>query len=67
VDRPAATAPVFGTANTQNPQPRRDKIEHLVDRLADDMERAAAAGADALINIDRYIFARQMAGKSLPV
>ena len=41
MDRPAATAPVFGTANTQNPQPRRDKIEHLVDRLADDMERAA--------------------------
>ena len=66
MDRPAATAPVFGTANTQNPQPRRDKIEHLVDRLADDMERAAAAGADAIINIDGHIFARQMVRKPLP-
>ena len=67
MDCPAGTATVLGTANTQNPQPRRDKIEHLVDRLADDMERAAAAGADALINIDGHIFARQMVRKSLPM
>jgi hypothetical protein len=44
VDRPAGTATVFGPANAQNPQPCRHEVEHLADRLADDMERAAAAG-----------------------
>ena len=65
MDRSASAAAVFGTANAQNPQPCRHEIEHLADSLADDMERAAAAGTDALINIDRYILARQMIGKSL--
>src|SRR6516225_829532 len=67
VDRPAGAATVFGTANTQHPKLCRHEVEHLADRLADDMERAAAAGADALINIDGDIFARQMVGKSLPM
>jgi hypothetical protein len=31
------------------------------------MESPAAAGTHTLINIDRYIFTRQMVGKSLPV
>jgi hypothetical protein len=65
--RSAGAAAVFGTANAQNPQPCRHEIEHLADRLADDVERATAAGTDALINIDRHILARQMVGKSLPM
>jgi hypothetical protein len=66
VDRPAGTATVFGTPDAQNPQPCRHEVERLADRLADDMERIAAAGTDASINIDRHVFARQMLGKSLP-
>jgi hypothetical protein len=31
------------------------------------MERATAAGTDAILDIDRHIFARQMVGKSLPM
>ena len=58
VDRPAGTAAVFGTANAQDPQLCRHEVEHLADRVADHMERAAAAGADALINIDRHVFPR---------
>ena len=67
MDRPAGTATIFGTSDAQNPQPCWHEVEHLADRLADDMERAAAAGADALINIDGHIFARQMVRKSLPM
>ena len=67
MDRPAGAAAVFGTSNAQDPQPCRHEVEHLADRLADDMERATAAGTDALINIDRHILARQMLGKSLPM
>jgi hypothetical protein len=66
MDRPAGTATIFGTPDAKNPQPRRHEVEHLADRLADNMERAAAAGTDLLINIDRHVFARQMVGKSLP-
>src|SRR5258708_29845091 len=58
VDRPAGAAPVFGAANAQNAQPCRHEVEHLADCLADVMERATAAGTDALINIDRHILAR---------
>ena len=67
MDRPAGTATVFGAADTQDPQLCRHEVEHLADRLANHMERAAAAGADALINIDRHIRARQMLGKPLPM
>jgi len=67
MDRSAGAAAVFGTANAQNPQPCRHEIEHLADRLADDVERATAAGTDALINIDRHILTWQMVGKSLPM
>ncbi len=67
VDRPAGAAPVFGAANAQNAQPCRHEVEHLADCLADVMERATAAGTDALINIDRHILARQMVGKSMPM
>ena len=67
MDRPAGTAAVFRASDPQNPQRRRHEVEHLADRLADDMERAAAAGTDAIINIDGHIFARQMVRKSLPM
>ena len=58
VDRPAGAAAVFGTANTQNPQLCRHEVEHLADRLANDMKCAAAAGTHALTNIDRHILAQ---------
>jgi hypothetical protein len=48
------------------PAAGRHEVEHLADRLASDMKRAAAAGTDSLINIDRHILAQQMVGKSLP-
>ena len=67
VDRSAGTTTVFGAPDAQNSQPCRHEVEHLADRLADHMERAAAAGADALINIDRHVFPRQMFGKPLPM
>ena len=67
VDRPTGPATVFGTSDAQDPQLCRHEVEHLADRLADHMERAAAAGADALINIDRHVFPRQMLGKPLPM
>ena len=66
VDCPAGSAPIFGAANAQNPQPCRHEVEHLANRLADDMERAAAAGTDALLDIDCHVLARQMIGKLFP-
>jgi hypothetical protein len=51
----------------QNSQLCRHEVEHPADRLADDTERVAAVGADAIINIDCHVFPRQMVRKSLPM
>ena len=63
VDRTAATAAIFGTANAQHAKPCWDEVEHLADGLADRMEGAAAAGTNSFFNIDRHILARQMVGQ----
>ena len=65
MDCPAGTASIFGTADAQNPQPCRHEVEHLTDALANHMERTTAAGTNALIDIERYVFAGQMLGESI--
>jgi len=65
VDRPAGAATIFGTSDAQNPQPCWHEVKHLTDALADQMERTAAAGTDALFNIERHIFTGQMVGESV--
>jgi hypothetical protein len=42
-------------------------IEHLADGLADCMERAAAAGAGLMIEIESYVLAGQMRRQAWPI
>jgi hypothetical protein len=44
-------------------QLRRNPIQHLAHALSDDMQRAAAAGAEHALNLEPDLFARQMAGQ----
>ena len=60
MDGATGAAAIFGAANAQHAQPRRHEVEDLTNRLANRVEWAAAAGTDALFNIDRHILTRQM-------
>ena len=64
MDRAAGAAAIFGTANAQHAKTCRHEVEHLADRLADRMERTAAARADVRIYIELNVLARQMIGQS---
>jgi hypothetical protein len=57
---PAGPAAIFGAANDPDPQMRRNKVEHLGDVFTDPMQRAVAAGAGLVLDIDDYLVACQM-------
>ncbi len=60
VQRAAAPAAVFGTADPDHPKLGRNPVQHLADRLADRVESTAAAGAEACVEIGRHLLPRQM-------
>lgn len=60
---PAGSAGVFRTANPQDAERRRDPIEHLADGFTDQVQRPAAAGADAGFDVDHDLAARKVLRK----
>ena len=60
VDGPAGPATVTRAANPDNPEPRRHMIKHLADGLADHMQRAAAAGAGLVLDIEPSVVTGQV-------
>ncbi len=64
VDRAAGTAAVFGAADAQHAQARRNIVQHFTDRLADLVNRSAAAGTSAGVDVQRHVLARQMVGQA---
>ena len=64
MDRPAGAATVFGAADAQHTQARRHIVQHLADRLANLMDRAATAGTGAGVDVEGHILARQVVGQA---
>ena len=60
-----SAAAIFGTADAQDPQPCRHKVEHLADCLTDHMKRTAAARAKPALDVECHVLARQIVGKRL--
>ena len=60
MDGAASPAAIAWAANADDPQPRRDMIEHLADRLANKVQFAAAAGAGLMPQIEPGILTHQM-------
>src|ERR1700729_876352 len=60
MDRSTRAAAIFGTANAQDPQPCRHKVEHLAQGLADHMKGTAAAKAKPALNVECHVLTGQM-------
>jgi hypothetical protein len=60
MDSPAGPAAIARPANADDLKPRRHVIEHLADGLADQVQFAAAAGADLMLKIEPHVLAGQM-------
>lgn len=60
MNRPAGAAAIARPADADDPKPRGDMIEHLADRLADQVQRTAAAGASLMLDIEPNILAGQV-------
>ena len=60
MDDPAGPAAIARPADADDPEPCRYMIEHLADRLADQMQLAAAAGTGPVLNIEPSVLARQV-------
>jgi hypothetical protein len=56
----AGAASVFGPAHHQHPELRGNDVEPFADVLADPVERALAAGAGLVLDVDDRLDARQM-------
>ena len=67
MDGPAGPAAIARPADADDPQPRRDMVEHLADRLADQVQRAAAAGAGLVLEIEPDVLARQVRRQARPI
>ena len=48
-------------------KPRRNMVEHLADRLADQVQRAATAGAGLMLDIEPDVLAGQMRRQARPL
>ena len=59
----AGPAGVFGTGGADDAQFSWNPIQHLAHALSNDMQRAAAAAADRVLNVDADVFALQMVGQ----
>ena len=57
---PAGTAAIAWSADSDDPEPRRHMIQHLTDGLTDQVQRAAAAGAGLMLNVEPHILAGQL-------
>ena len=67
MDLPAVPAAIARPADADDPKPRRHMIEHLADRLADQVQLAAAAGAGLVLNIEPSVLARQVRRQARPL
>src|SRR5712671_7154902 len=52
---------------TDDPQPRRDVVEHLARRLADQVQRAATAGAGLMLDIEPDVLAGEVRRQARPL
>lgn len=59
----AGPARVFGADRAQDPKHRGNPIDHVVDVLANAVQRARAARARRRLRLDRHVDARQMLGQ----
>lgn len=60
MDRAAGPAAIAWPADADDPQPCGDMVEHLADRLADQVQFAAATGTGLMPEIQPDVLARQM-------
>jgi hypothetical protein len=60
MDGPARPAAITRPADTDDPKPRGHMIEHLADRLADQVQFTAAAGARLMLEIEPDVLAGQV-------
>jgi hypothetical protein len=58
VDSPAGAAAIAGSADADDAKPCRHVIEHLADRLADQVQFATTAGAGLVLEIEPPVLAR---------
>src|SRR5207302_5526860 len=61
----AGPAGVLGTGGADDAQLTWYPVQHLADAFTDDMQRAPAAAAGCVVNIEPHILARQMIGQRL--
>jgi len=61
-----SAAPVLRPAYANDAQAGRNVVQHFAVRLADLMDRAAAAGADCRFDIERHVLALKMVRHSEP-
>ena len=64
VDGPAGAAAIARPADTDHPEPCGHMVQHLAHRLADRVQRAAAAGTGVVRDVEADVLARQMRGKA---
>jgi hypothetical protein len=67
VDGPAGPAAIARPTDTDDPEACRHMVEHLAHRLADHMQRAAAAGAGLMLDIEPPVIARQVCWQARPL
>jgi len=67
MDGPAGAAAVAGPADADDPQARRDVVEHLARHLADQVQRAATAGAGLMLDIEPDVLAGQVRRQARPI
>ncbi len=67
MDGPAGPAAIARPADTNDPQPRRNVVEHLADRLADLMQRATTAGASLALDVQPDVLAWQVGRQARPL
>ena len=67
MDGAAGPAAIARPADADDPQPCRHMVEHLADGLADQVQRAAAAGAGLMLDIEPHVLARQMRRQARPI
>jgi hypothetical protein len=60
VDGPAGPAAVAWPADTDDPQAGRNVVEHLAERLADQMQRAATAGTSLVFDVQPDVLTFQV-------
>jgi hypothetical protein len=67
VDGAAGPAAIARPADADDAEPRRNMVEHLADGLADQVQRAATAGAGLMLDIEPDVLPGQVRRQARPL